>query len=44
MGRMWTGDALAEERIREFLLEDLGYGDITSDALIPPYQRAKARL
>jgi nicotinate-nucleotide pyrophosphorylase (carboxylating) len=33
-----------EEIIREFLSEDLGYGDITSDALIRHDQRASARL
>jgi nicotinate-nucleotide pyrophosphorylase (carboxylating) len=43
-GKNVKRDPLVEERVREFLLEDLGYGDITSDALIPPYQRAKARL
>jgi nicotinate-nucleotide pyrophosphorylase (carboxylating) len=35
---------LREEQLRVFLLEDLGYGDITSEALIPPEQRARARL
>jgi nicotinate-nucleotide pyrophosphorylase (carboxylating) len=30
--------------IKGFLKEDLGYGDITSTALIPKTQRAKARL
>ena len=35
---------LREEQLRVFLLEDLGYGDITSEALISPEQRARARL
>ena len=35
---------LAKEKIKEFLREDLGYGDITSEALIPVDQRARARL
>jgi len=33
-----------EEQLRVFLLEDLGYGDITSEALISPEKRARARL
>lgn len=32
------------ERIKEFLDEDLGYGDITSDTLIPEAQMAKGTL
>ncbi|MFA5869703.1 MAG: carboxylating nicotinate-nucleotide diphosphorylase [Candidatus Bathyarchaeia archaeon] len=36
--------SLAEERVKEFLFEDLGYGDLTSEALIPVDQMAKARL
>jgi nicotinate-nucleotide pyrophosphorylase (carboxylating) len=32
------------ELIKAFLKEDLGYGDITSEALIPESQRARARL
>ena len=35
---------LAKDKIKEFLREDLGYGDITSEALIPVDQRARARL
>ena len=35
---------LGVEKIREFLIEDLGHGDITSTALINADQRAKARL
>ena len=35
---------LATEKIKEFLREDLGYGDITSEALIPAGQMARARL
>jgi len=35
---------LATDKIKEFLREDLGYGDITSEALIPVDQRARARL
>ncbi|MCW4048366.1 MAG: carboxylating nicotinate-nucleotide diphosphorylase [Candidatus Bathyarchaeota archaeon] len=32
------------DKIKEFLREDLGYGDITSNTLIPHDQKAKARL
>ncbi|HUV34736.1 MAG TPA: carboxylating nicotinate-nucleotide diphosphorylase [Candidatus Desulfaltia sp.] len=32
------------DKIREFLREDIGYGDITSTALIPEGQMARARL
>ena len=32
------------ERIKKFLDEDIGYGDITSETLIPESQMAKARL
>lgn len=35
---------LAADKIREFLREDIGCGDITSTALIPEGQRAAARL
>jgi nicotinate-nucleotide pyrophosphorylase (carboxylating) len=35
---------LAKDKIKEFLREDLGYGDITSEALIPVDQTARARL
>ena len=35
---------LAKDKIKEFLREDLGYGDVTSEALIPVDQRARARL
>jgi nicotinate-nucleotide pyrophosphorylase (carboxylating) len=35
---------LAIDKIKEFLREDLGYGDITSEALIPVDQMARARL
>jgi len=35
---------LAMDKIREFLREDIGYGDITSTALIPKEQVARARL
>jgi nicotinate-nucleotide pyrophosphorylase (carboxylating) len=35
---------LARDKIKEFLREDIGYGDVTSDALIPADQMAKARL
>jgi nicotinate-nucleotide pyrophosphorylase (carboxylating) len=35
---------LAADKIREFLREDIGYGDITSNALIPEDQMGKARL
>jgi len=41
--RSSTG-ALTEEKIREFLREDLGYGDITSNALVDVGARARARL
>ena len=36
--------ALTEEKLRELLSEDLGYGDITSEALIDGGWRAKAVL
>jgi nicotinate-nucleotide pyrophosphorylase (carboxylating) len=35
---------LVEEIVKGFLFEDLGYGDITSDALIPRELKAEARL
>ena len=33
-----------EERLREFLMDDIGWGDITSEALIDDGQMAKGRL
>jgi nicotinate-nucleotide pyrophosphorylase (carboxylating) len=36
--------ALTEEKIRELLEEDLGYGDITSDSLLGPVHRARATV
>ncbi len=41
---MNTYRQLAKDKIKDFLREDLGYGDITSEALIPADQMAKARL
>lgn len=35
---------ILENKIKEFLKEDIGLGDITSGTLIPRLQRAKARL
>jgi nicotinate-nucleotide pyrophosphorylase (carboxylating) len=35
---------LARDKIKGFLWEDLGYGDVTSEALIPAGQMARARL
>jgi nicotinate-nucleotide pyrophosphorylase (carboxylating) len=35
---------LVRDRIKEFLREDIGYGDVTSEALIPADQMARARL
>ena len=35
---------LTEERIREFLREDLGYGDITSATLLEDRRQARARV
>jgi nicotinate-nucleotide pyrophosphorylase (carboxylating) len=35
---------IGADKIREFLNEDIGFGDITSSTLINPDQRAKARL
>ncbi len=35
---------LTREKIEMFLREDIGYGDVTSEALIPADQRARARL
>ena len=35
---------LEEERIKEFLREDIGQGDITSEALVDEDQEARARL
>ena len=37
-------EKLYDDKIREFLKEDLGYGDITSQSLIPVNQSAKAVL
>lgn len=36
--------ALNEEKLREFLSEDMGFGDITSTALIDEGRRARAKL
>jgi nicotinate-nucleotide pyrophosphorylase (carboxylating) len=33
-----------EEKLREFLKEDIGFGDITSEALIGDDQMADARI
>jgi len=41
---MVHGDFLSVEKIREFLKEDIGLGDITSNTLIPEDQRAKAKF
>jgi len=38
------GGGIGEDRIREFLREDIGFGDITTAALIEEGQEAKARL
>jgi len=35
---------LTEEKIKEFLHEDIGYGDITSEALLEDGQQARARV
>jgi nicotinate-nucleotide pyrophosphorylase (carboxylating) len=35
---------LVKDKIKAFLYEDLGYGDITSESLISPEQQAKAKL
>ncbi|MCX6649869.1 MAG: carboxylating nicotinate-nucleotide diphosphorylase [Candidatus Bathyarchaeota archaeon] len=43
-GKKVERNPIAEELVRGFLSEDLGYGDITSDALIRREQRAEARL
>jgi nicotinate-nucleotide pyrophosphorylase (carboxylating) len=43
MGKM-DGGGIGEDRIRELLREDIGYGDITTAALIDEGQKAKARL
>ena len=43
MGKM-DGGGIGEDRIREFLREDIGFGDITTAALIEEGQEAKARL
>jgi nicotinate-nucleotide pyrophosphorylase (carboxylating) len=43
MGKM-DGGGIGEDRIREFLREDIGFGDITTEALIEEGQEAKARL
>jgi nicotinate-nucleotide pyrophosphorylase (carboxylating) len=37
-------DSLSDDKIREFLEEDIGYGDITSFTLIEVDQKAKANL
>jgi len=36
--------SMIEDKIKEYLQEDLGYGDITSESLISPEQEAGARL
>ena len=41
---MMDGGGIGEDRIRELLREDLGFGDITTAALIEEDQEAKARL
>ncbi len=41
---MVHGDFRSEDKIREFLKEDLGLGDITSMTLIPEKQNAKAKF
>jgi nicotinate-nucleotide pyrophosphorylase (carboxylating) len=38
------GNRLGEDRIKEFLSEDIGQGDITSSALVDEDQEARARL
>ena len=39
------GSSLVDlDKIKEYLREDLGFGDITSDALIPSGQEARAKL
>jgi len=38
------GNRLGEDRIKEFLREDMGQGDITSEALVDEGQAARARL
>lgn len=43
-GKKVKRNPLVEELVRGFLSEDLGYGDITSEALIPRDETAKARL
>jgi len=43
-GKKAKRNLLVEELVRGFISEDLGYGDITSDALIPSDMRAEARL
>jgi nicotinate-nucleotide pyrophosphorylase (carboxylating) len=43
-GKKVARNRLTEELVRGFVSEDLGYGDITSDALIPSDLRAEARL
>ncbi len=43
-GKKVERNPITEELVRGFLSEDLGYGDITSEALIKPDQRATAHL
>jgi nicotinate-nucleotide pyrophosphorylase (carboxylating) len=43
-GQFSSGGALTEEKLMEFLKEDIGYGDITSNAIIDEDARAQARL
>jgi nicotinate-nucleotide pyrophosphorylase (carboxylating) len=42
--RKMDGGGIGEDRIRELLREDIGFGDITTAALIDEDQEAKARL
>jgi len=43
-GRGDIPTALTEDKIREFLLEDIGYGDITSSSIVDGDRRARARI
>ena len=33
-----------EDTLRSFLAEDLGHGDLTTEALVPPHTPAKAQV
>lgn len=44
MKRMYGQNKLSLNKIKEFLKEDLRYGDITSQAIIPHNKKAKARI